>query len=238
MLFSKLILKSDFFKPGTAISTIKASATSLIFTLGSEIPVLKFEVNSDGKSDNEKSSNQLDNDGKFETLFYISIAELVFWILVNSIPYFYSEEYKHKLEVLYSNEHVLTTLTIFSYGIILFFIYLLFKSYKSISVTDSAKQIMENILKTRKIIKYYMLYNLVMAGVSLVIGFYYALHNDPVITEQIANYDDGKMAGIYIVLVFITIIFITLIWLFYRLIYGFLLKRLNNNYKELQKLDD
>ena len=58
-------MKSDFINPGTAISTTKASASSLTFTLGSDIPVLKFEANNEGSSPSEKSSNQLDNDWKF-----------------------------------------------------------------------------------------------------------------------------------------------------------------------------
>jgi hypothetical protein len=33
-------------------------------------------------------------------------------------------------------------------------------------------------------------------------------------------------------------IFLGLFWLFYQLIYGILLKKLNRNYKELAKLDE
>jgi len=112
-------------------------------------------------------------------LFYISLAELVFWILVNSIPYFTSDSYNERLDLVFQNDYILTGLTITSYAIILLFVYLLYKSYKSISITDSAKNLMESILKTRKIIKYYVLYNLIAAGLSLIIGFYYALHNTP-----------------------------------------------------------
>jgi hypothetical protein len=172
-----------------------------------------------------------------KTLFYISIAELVFWILINSLPYFYSDEYRQKLDAIYTNEYILTALTIFSYGIILFFIYLLYKSYKSISVTDSAKKLMESILKTRKVIKYYVLYNLIMGGISLIVGFYFALHNDPNISNKISDFGNKEMVIIFGVMIFFTAIFILVIWLFYRLIYGFLLKRLNKNYTELKKLE-
>ena len=172
-----------------------------------------------------------------KTLFYISIGELVLWLLINSIPYLYSDDYRAKLDAIYSNEYIFTGLTIFSYGIILLFIYLLFKAHKSISVTDSAKKLLESILRTRKIIKYYVLYNLVMAGISLLIGFYFAFNHDPKAMKTIEHLDNN---GIIILTVFITVfiaVFILIIWLFYRLIYGLLLKRLNRNYKELKKLD-
>lgn len=172
-----------------------------------------------------------------KTLFYISIAELVFWIIINALPYFYSDEYRQKLEAIYKNEHILTILTFVSYAIIILFIYLLYKSYKSISVTDNAKKLMESIIKTRKIIKYYVLYNLIMAGVSMTIGMYYSLHNDPNVSEQFSNFNTTQLAVSYAIIAGFIIIFIVIIWLFYRLIYGLLLKRLNRNYKELKKLE-
>ena len=135
-----------------------------------------------------------------KTLFYISVAELVFWILVNSIPYFTSDTYKQRLDVVFQNDYIFTGLNIISYAIILLFIYLLYKSYKSISITDSAKKLMESILKTRKIIKYYVLYNLIVAGLSLIIGFYYALHNTPNTAIDFSSISDKKMAIIILVI--------------------------------------
>ncbi|WP_339896033.1 hypothetical protein [uncultured Algibacter sp.] len=172
-----------------------------------------------------------------KTLFYISIAELIFWILVNSIPYFTSDTYKQRLDGVFQNDFIFKSITIISYAIILLFIYLLYKSYKSISITDSAKKLMESILKTRKIIKYYVLYNLIVAGLSLIIGFYYALHNAPNTAIDFASISDKKMALIILVITLITAVFVLVIWLFYKLIYGLLLKRLNRNYKELKKLE-
>ena len=173
-----------------------------------------------------------------KTLYYISIAELIFWTLLNLIPFFYSDTYQEKVNTIYDNEAVFTFITIVSYAIIFLFIYLLYKAYKSISVTDSAKKLMESILNTRKIIKYYVLYNLVTASISLMIGFYYALHNDPNLTKDLANFNSKEMAIVYTVIVIFSAIFVLIIWLFYKLIYGLLLKRLNKNYKELEKLDE
>ena len=172
-----------------------------------------------------------------KTLLYISIAELVFWIILNTLPYFYSAEYKAQLKAIYTNEGVFMGLTIFTYAIIGLFIYLLYKSHKSILVTDSAKKLMQNILKTRKIIKYYVLYNLIVAGLSLIIGFYYALHNDPKISHHLSTFGSTKMFIVITFILVFTAVFILIIWLFYKLIYGLLLKRLNKNYRELKKLD-
>lgn len=172
-----------------------------------------------------------------KTLFYISIGELVFWILVNTIPYFTSDSYKERLESIYTNDTFFTGLTIFSYLIILLFIYLLFNSHKAISVTDNARTLMERIIRTRKVIKYYVIYNLIMAFASMLIGMYFAIIHDPNVTETISHFNQKQMLATWAILVGTTAVFVFVIWLFYKLLYGLLLKRLNKNYKELKKLD-
>jgi magnesium-transporting ATPase (P-type) len=170
-------------------------------------------------------------------LFYISLGELAFWILVSAIPYVCSDSYKKKLDNIYESDYLFSLLTIFSFGITILFVYLLFKSYKSISVTDNTKKLMENIIKTRRVIKYYVLYNLIVGGISMIIGFYIGLHNDPETAKNMANIGSTEKTMIYLILTGIVGIFIVVFWLFYKLIYGLLLKRLNRNYNELQKLE-
>ena len=71
----------------------------------------------------------------------------------------------------------------------------------------------------------------------MVFGFYIVLHKDPNLTENLAHFSSAQMNSLYAVLIVITIGFTLIIWLFYKLIYGFLLKRLNRNYQELKKLE-
>lgn len=172
-----------------------------------------------------------------KTLFYISIAELVFWILVNTIPHFTSSTFKERLDAIYTNDYVFAALTIFSYGIILLFIYLLFKTHRAISVTDNAKKLMESILKTRKVIKYYVIYNLAMAFISMAVGIYFAIIHNPELSDTIVHFSDKQKLVTFAILTGCTAAFVFIIWLFYKLLYGLLLKRLNRNYKELKKLE-
>jgi hypothetical protein len=173
-----------------------------------------------------------------KTLFYISIGELLLWILINFIPYTFSDAYRKQLDNMYSNEHILIGINVFGYGIILLFIYLLFKSHKAISVTDNAKKLMESILRTRKIVKYYVIYNLVMAFISMAVGSYFAFVHSPELHDTISHLNNKQLIIMYAITLGITAAFVFMIWLFYKLIYGWLLKRLNRNYKELQKLEE
>jgi hypothetical protein len=172
-----------------------------------------------------------------KTLFYISIAELIFWILVNNItPYFSSDENKTVFSSLFSDS-LITLLDILSYLVIALFIYLLFKAQKAIIATDNAKKLMESILYTRKIIKYYVVYNLGMVFIIVLITLFYGINYDPEISATFLHYSDIEL--FFVILIYIGVIggFMLIIWLFYKLLYGFLLKRLNQNYKELKKLE-
>ena len=171
-----------------------------------------------------------------KTLFYISIAELVFWLLAGILPYFLSSTFKEKLETSYEHQ-IIVGFNILSYCIILLFIYFLYKSYKAISTTDNAKKLMESILKTRKVIKYYVVFNLSLIFLSVPLAFYFEYNDNPEFHQQILEASTQQMIVIYAVVAMTAAIFLVLIWLFYRLIYGVLLKRLNKNYDELKKLE-
>ncbi len=178
----------------------------------------------------KKSSNIV------KTLFYISLIELLFWICINTIPMFTSDGYKQKLDAMYSDAAFIG-ITIFTYAVILLFVYLLYKSYKNISVTDSARKLMKNILKTRKVIRYYVIYNLAMVFVSMVFGFVYTSGHDPQLAAQIEHFNTKQYIFMIGAFVIATLVFGVVIWLFYKLLYGILLKRLNKNYNELKKME-
>ena len=179
----------------------------------------------------KKSSNIV------KTLFYITIGEFVFWILVNVLPLLFSDRYNQSIAMVYGDGYLDEILTVVSYAIIGLFVYLLNKSYKAISTLDNAKLLMKNILKTRKIVKFYVIYNLVVIAVSMVIGFYISIHNSPILLDNLSHYSNLQMAGFYASLAGLALVFVAVIWLFYKIIYGFLLKKLNKNYNELRKLE-
>lgn len=208
-----------------------------------ELDLLKSHWQKDNIKEKQLSSKEIyplllkKSSSIVKTLFYISIAELLFWVLINALPMFMSEEYKNNLNELYGNDIMLSVIPFITYGVIIFFVYLLYKSYKSISVTDNAKKLMESILKTRKVIRYYVLYNLFMAGASSLFIFYLAFTNNPELMTKLNDTSLLKTLVMIGVIVVFTAVFILMFWGFYKLLYGILLKRLNKNYSELKKLE-
>lgn len=207
-----------------------------------ELELLKKDwVKSDDKFE-KKSANQLypmlhkKSSSIVKTLFYISIAELVFLLLCNFTPFLISKDYHKHFNETFGNGVFNTVLLVISYIVVLVFIYLLYKSYKTISVIDSTKQLMKNILKTRKIIKYYVVFNLFLIVVLSPYYTYLSLKTKRTDFDisAMSTFELSKFLGI---VTLFTLITMAIVYGFYSLIYGILLKRLNRNYKELKKIE-
>lgn len=169
-------------------------------------------------------------------ILIISILEVLLWTAFSTI--FSADDYLKKID----NERLSFTLKAFTYlnyAVIVIFIYLFYKNYTRISAIAATKQLMKDILKTRKMVQYYVWYNLGMIVFGLIMGFVIALYYNPetVILRNKVEHDPKIMAVTIGILAIITIVLFGLFWLFYRLLYGILLRRLHANYKELKKID-
>ncbi len=202
------------------------------------------------KKDWQKSDNSFEQVSEIEIykMIHKKSSSIVKWILIISILEvllwttlsicFDSNEYLEKIkhaELIGYFE----VLTYFNYAVILIFIYLFYKNYILISTTASTKQLMHDILKTRKTVQYYVWYNLAMFVFSLIIGFVIAFAYNPemdAFKEQI-NKNSKVMAITIGFLAIVSVTFFGFFWLFYRLLYGILLRRLYANYTELKKID-
>lgn len=176
-------------------------------------------------------------------MFYISLIELVFWILLSALPFFWKNIQKTFDETYGTGDDLFfMVITVLSILIILIFIYHLFKSYKAISTVDSVKKLMESLLHTRRIVRYYVAYNLMIAIIITLQTFYCLFtHDEKTIKLLDTVKDNGSEMSFWLVSGLIVLLgigfMIGFIWLFYRLVYGILLKRLNKNYNELKRLE-
>ena len=171
-------------------------------------------------------------------IMIISIIEFLFWALI-SVCY-NTDEYMKKL---HAEDMIMyfKVLNFINYAVILWFIYKFYKNYIKITTTASTKQLMQDILKTRKTVQYYVWYNLGMIVVSLITGFGIAFVYNPkmaLLKDKIAHESDYHTLCITLGIIILTCVIIVFIfWLFYRVLYGILLRKLNTNYKELKKID-
>ncbi len=172
-------------------------------------------------------------------MFYISIIEFIFWAAINLV--FTDAESWEFFKTLHVYE-VTLTLTLINYAVLLYFIFKFYSNYRKISFTDSSKKLMKTILSVKKTVTQYVWFNIAVFTVSLITGLYGSLRYGPD-SEKIL--DAAKQAGnqtIFWILTIgatlvIVVLLLLLVWLFYKLLYGILLKRLKKNYEELRQLE-
>jgi hypothetical protein len=160
---------------------------------------------------------------------WILIISILEFIVLNGVGLFVSDK---SIERFMVSHPYLNILNYFNYLIIIGFIVVFYKKYKAISVLDSSKKLIEQIITTRKVVNYYILWNVLIGGFfgsfGVIDGF----------NEAYSKNENLKNSNIeyWAILVIVPIIMI-IIWAFYKLLYGTLLSKLNKNYKELIKID-
>jgi hypothetical protein len=165
-------------------------------------------------------------------ILILSVLEVLLWSVISI--FYNSDDYLIKMDSDYLIKY-LQILNLVNYAVIAIFIYLFYKNYISISTTTSTKKLMKAILKTRNTVQIYVWYNLVMIAIGMIIGMALAFKTNPEIEHML---DNDKVFYIAIAFCIVALIIVFgLFWLFYRLVYGMLLRKLLTNYKELKKID-
>ena len=172
-------------------------------------------------------------------IFVFSLIEFGFWTLLSFV--IKDNEAQQRFDQ-YEMDHITLPLMVIGYAFLIYFFFMFYKNYKSISTTASSKGLMEQILKTRKTVKHYVIFNLLFLYISIVIGLFIELNNNPDVALRTAEFtasgDYYIFYGIMLATTLLMMALLTAILLgFYYLIYGILLKKLKNNYKELKKIE-
>lgn len=163
---------------------------------------------------------------------WIFIIGIIEFIGLNSMYFFidldeaYAEYKKIGLEKFIYISNILF------YIVILYFLIKFYLNYKKISTSDSTKVLMKKILKTKKTVRNYVLFNLVFMALLTIIV---------IVAEINFKSEELETKQIFLIILLtlvVTLVLLGVLWLFYQLLYGILLKKLNRNYKELAKLDE
>ena len=173
-------------------------------------------------------------------IFIIGLLEFVFWFAINYLgtkngalePY-------EKLNLISFIDNV----SYFHYVVVVLFLILFYRNFSLISTIDNTKTFIKNILLVRKTVKWYVYYNLINVVVfSIILNI--LIFNTPDGINILSGIDNESfnqehMTTVFIIAQIVVIaIMLLILWLFYYLLYGILLKKLNKNYKELTKLNE
>src|SRR5690606_17778468 len=164
-------------------------------------------------------------------IFYISLIELGLGILM---ILFYHTSVGKQIELPQYMDY-------FSYlyiPVLLFFVYRFFQNYRNISTSSSVNDLLESIMKARRTVRLYIILNMILGGLASIFTFIYVYivqQGGWEVFVQEAQIKDYLI--IFVVAVVATAIVMALLLGIYLLLYGFLMRRLKMNYKELKKME-
>lgn len=163
---------------------------------------------------------------------WILIISIIEFIVLNGFGFVIADKEMDNFEKLHPYLSIIEKI---NYIILLGFIYLFYKNYKSISVLDSSKKLIKDIIKTRKIVNYYIYWNVFIS--SFLGSFAFIDGFNAGYRQANPNAEELSQTGFIIIFLFSMLFVVGIVFGFYKLLYGILLNRLNKNYKELQKMD-
>lgn len=161
-------------------------------------------------------------------IFIIGILEFV---VMNSFYFLVDDTSQKEMMETYGMTNVLLVSQIIAYIILFYFLIMFYKNYREISVIENTKSLMTKILKTRKTVRNYVIFNLtylVFISIMISVGS---------LRTEYAHFSTKESAMFLVFMVILTGIMVLVFWLFYQLLYGILLRKLNKNYKSLSDLE-
>ena len=207
-----------------------------------ELDLLKKDWNKTASNFKEVSEEELykmlhkNSSSIVKWILIISICEIILWTALNFFNSTddYLTSIKHPELKIYFD-----AITIFNYIISIGFVIQFYRNYKQISTIASTKKLMYTILKTRKTVSFYVKYNLFMIVLGFMAGVFLAFNYNPEmlgVKDKILQ-EPSTMAGVIVVVLISACLMVGAFWVFYRLLYGILTKKLYANYKELQSIE-
>ena len=159
---------------------------------------------------------------------WILIISILEFIVLNGISFCINDKNIDKFLALHPYLNIINYL---NYVVVIGFIFVFYKKYKAISVLHSSKVLIEEIITTRKVVNYYIFWNVLIGGFFGAFGAMDGFNK--------IYYKDHEVSPTskYLIIVFIVPLIMVFIWAFYKLLYGSFLNKLNKNYKELIKID-
>lgn len=184
------------------------------------------------ESISDKDIYKMIHQKSYSTVRWILIFSIVEFVVFNGIGLLLDSE---NIEKIIAHYPFLGYLDKLNYIVIIGFIVLFYLNYRSISVLNSSKNLIKHILKTRKIVRFYIIWNMV---IGCLFGIYGILES----FESMYQTNQSHMALPSIAAQIITSIIILglligFLFLFYKLVYGRLLNKLKKNYDELSKME-
>ena len=189
---------------------------------------------------NRKSRNYV------KYIFWISVAEFLFFSILGLFYILQNDESNSFLKTLeklgvqrtsdLENKfnNIYLVLKILSICITAYFVYRFYKNYSLIKIEENLKKFILNIMQFKKTVNAFILTNIILliSFTSILTAFiFYVLNTQNI---QLTN---SVLTGFLIGIILSTGLSVLLVWVYYRLVYGIIMRKLDKNLKQLKDIE-
>ncbi len=180
-------------------------------------------------------------------ILWISLVEFILILGANLYYTFLGEDTTDLMSVLGklgidNSDQFQTTLTqlylalkMVSLALTGIFVYLFYQNYRKINIEANLKKLILQIIKFKKTVQLFIVANIALVILfTLVLGIF----TFSVLAQQNIELTNPTLIGFIAGLVLTMGISVVLIWIYYRLVYGFILRRLGKNLEQLQNIEE
>ncbi len=196
---------------------------------------------------NNINSNTYVENSELKKIIHLNSNSIVKRILIISLieftlsflPFFLDGKKLFTKEILdIQNNKIMIYLDYFYYIIFVFFIVQFYLNFKKINTTSNLKELSNNILKTRKSVYNYIHVSLIFFNLNA-IAFAYLYLNTNSSYQNFISHSNSQNSPLIFQTLFYSILILLLslitytIWLLYKILYLKLIKKLDQNFNEL-----
>ena len=180
-------------------------------------------------------------------ILWISLVEFILILGANLYYTFLGEDTTDLMSVLGklgidNSDQFQTTLTqlylalkMVSLALTGIFVYLFYQNYRKINIEANLKKLILQIIKFKKTVQLFIVANIALVILfTLVLGVF----TFSVLAQQNIELTNPTLIAFIAGLVLTMGISVVLIWIYYRVVYGFILRRLGKNLEQLQNIEE
>ncbi|WP_315056583.1 beta-carotene 15,15'-monooxygenase [Chryseobacterium indoltheticum] len=200
----------------------------------------KYDNNEILKMLNKKSRNYM------KYIFWISVIEFLFFSVLGVFYLIQSNESDSFLSILEKMgvhkdsqlvaklDKIYLIVKILSLVVTGFFVLKFYQNYRKIKIEEDLKLFIIRIITFKKTVNAFILTNigLLLVLMSAFIGFTFYIIN-----IQNIEVSNSTLIGFLVGIIIGTILCVSLIWVYYRLVYGIIMSRLDKNLSQLKEIE-
>ncbi|ANF51498.1 beta-carotene 15,15'-monooxygenase [Chryseobacterium glaciei] len=200
----------------------------------------KYDNNEILKMLNRKSRNYV------KYIFWISVVEFLFFTVLGLFYIIQDKESNSFLSILERLgakkttelegflDSIYVVLKILSLSITAYFVFKFYQNYKKIKVEENLKKFILKIIQFKKTVNAFILINILLliafTSVFTVFVFY-------ILNTQHIEVNNSNLTIFIIGTIVSTALVVLLTWLYYKVVYGIIMRKLDKNLKQLKDID-